>query len=220
MLKLFGTGKKKKSSRGGGGSLKPGNVKIPIPMINGVQYANLTESQISTLIGGGNKGDLIVKKPVSSISSQRTNNTTNTEKTPAATNYSTMVPSRSISSPPVLAMPKPIYSIPPTRSILRSHDCEKTQVESNSGSSQDENSTSSESIDNKDIIKLLPTNNNASTVNQTLLNDKSIEDRERSSVATVYNEGGKAFFYIYINKVLSHTETNQLTINNNNNSNS
>lgn len=203
MLKLFGTGKKKKLSSGGGGSLKPGNLKIPIPMMNGVQYADMTESQISTLIGGGNRGEVPVKKPVSPVSSQRTSNTTNTEKTPAATNYPAVVPSRSISSPPVLVMPKPIYIIPPTRSILRSHDYEKTQVQS---SEEEENSSSNESDnDEADIIKLFPTNATAAA-DQTLLspNDKSSseEKREKNSMATTFlNEGeGRNFFKVFVSQ--------------------
>lgn len=135
MRKLFGANKKKKSST----NLKAGTLKIPIPMINGVEYADLTESQISTLIGGGNR-DYHKKKLASSLSSQRTNNTTQTEKTPSniPVQQQPVTPSRSISSPPILVMPKPMHSLPPTRYLLRSYDYEKTQVESSSdGSSSD-----------------------------------------------------------------------------------
>lgn len=138
MLKIFGTGKKRKS--------KPGDIKIPIPMVNGVQYANMTESQISTLIGGGNNG---IKKSVSSISSNK-KRVDNIPPLPPPTSNA-VFPTRSISSPPVLLMPKPVHSVPPTRIILRSHEYEKTQVES----SEDEYS---ESSDEDDIIELFPSN--------------------------------------------------------------
>lgn len=190
MLKLFGTGKKKKSS-----SLKPGHLKIPIPMINGVQYANMTESQISTLIGGGNKGEPQMKKSVSSISSQRTNNTANTDRVPT-TAQPTVYPTRSISSPPVLLMPKPVHSIPPTRFILRSHDYEKTQVESSEEESIDEESESED-----DIIELFPSNPIRSGLidfptknKESLIIEPIIEEREEEDssvdITKLTNEGG------------------------------
>ncbi|CAO3615022.1 unnamed protein product [Mucor hiemalis] len=147
MLKIFGTGKKKRPNHH---KLKPGDIKIPIPMVNGVQYANMTESQISTLIGGGNSsGEPQMKKSVSSISSKRADNIDN--KTQPTMQSASVFPTRSISSPPVLLMPKPVHTVPPTRFILRSHDYEKTQVES----SEDEDT---ESSDEDDIIELFPSN--------------------------------------------------------------
>lgn len=181
MLKLFGTGKKKKS-----GIIKPGHLKIPVPMMSGVQYADMTESQISTLIGGGNKGDQLLKKSVSSITSQKTNNTT--EKMPAVP-----APSRSISSPPNLVMPKPVYSLPPTRFLLKSHDYEKTQVESS-----DEESFSGDSSDESEIIELFPSNivaadhATAKEINYTKLSP--IEESDKSPIESLFlNEGGKFY---------------------------
>lgn len=204
MLKIFGSGKKKRKS-----GIKSGHLKIPIPMISGVQYADMTESQISTLIGGGNKGDQPLKKSVSSISSQRTNNTTNTEKTPAAT-HPVAAPSRSISSPPNLVMPKPIYSLPPTRFLLRSHEYEKTQVES----SEDEESLSGESSDESDIIELFPSNIIA--VDHTITKEVNykklspIEESEKSPIESSINEGGKfyKFFVLQLNKSTDDNNTN------------
>lgn len=146
MRKLFGANKKKKSSN----NLKAGTLKIPIPMINGVEYADLTESQISTLIGGGNR-DYHKKKLTSSLSSQRTNNTTQTEKTPSNIPVQQPVtPSRSISSPPILVMPKPMHSLPPTRYLLRNYDFEKTQVESSSDGSSSSSSEDEEVEEEKE----------------------------------------------------------------------
>lgn len=179
MLKLFGTGKKKRTS-----SIKPGHLKIPIPMIGGVQYADMTESQISTLIGGGNKTEPSLKKSVSSISSQRTNNT---EKVPA---IPVIVPSRSISSPPILVMPKPIYSLPPTRFLLRSNDYEKTQVETTRSEEPSSNSSSSE--EEEDIIELFPSNI-VYTEPKKEANHKlsPIEESEKSSIVSLMNDEGK-----------------------------
>jgi archaellin len=134
MRKLFGANKKKKSN-----NLKTSTLKIPIPMINGVEYADLTESHISTLIGGGNKG-YYKKKLATSLSSQRTNNTIPNEKTPSniPVQHQPVTPSRSISSPPILVMPKPMHSLPPTRYLLENYDYEKTQVESSISSSDEE----------------------------------------------------------------------------------
>ncbi|KAG2215238.1 hypothetical protein INT46_006641, partial [Mucor plumbeus] len=134
MRKLFGANKKKKSN-----NLKTSTLKIPIPMINGVEYADLTESHISTLIGGGNKG-YYKKKLATSLSSQRTNNTIPNEKTPSniPVQHQPVTPSRSISSPPILVMPKPMHSLPPTRYLLGNYDYEKTQVESSVSSSDEE----------------------------------------------------------------------------------
>ncbi|KAK4518096.1 Translation initiation factor 3 subunit c [Mucor velutinosus] len=147
MRKLFGANKKKKSST----NLKAGTLKIPIPMINGSEYADLTESQMSTLIGGGNR-DYHKKKLTSSLSSQRTNNTTQTEKTPSniPVQQQPVTPSRSISSPPILVMPKPMHSLPPTRYLLRNYDYEKTQVESSSSSSSGESSQEEEEEQGKE----------------------------------------------------------------------
>lgn len=177
MLKIFGTGKKKKSS------VKPGQLKIPIPMISGVQYADMTESQISTLIGGGNKSDQSSKKLVSSISSQKT------EKQPAVA-----APSRSISSPPNLVMPKPVYSLPPTRFLFKSHEYEKTQVES----SEEEESISGDSSDESDIIELFPSNVIAADHTMTKeINHKKlspIEESEKSPIQSLFiSEGGKFY---------------------------
>lgn len=182
MLKLFGSGKKKRTS-----SIRPGNLKIPIPMISGVQYADMTESQISTLIGGGNKIEPSLKKSVSSISSQRTNNT---EKVPAPT-HPVVVPSRSISSPPVLVMPKPIYSLPPTRFLLRNNDYEKTQVENTSSEESSEQSSEDED-DDDDIIELFPSNI-VHTEPKKEVNHKlsPIEESEKSSIVSLMNDEGK-----------------------------
>ncbi|KAF1807184.1 hypothetical protein V8B55DRAFT_1374135 [Mucor lusitanicus] len=154
MRKLFGANKKKKSSS----SLKAGTVKIPIPMINGVEYADLTESQISTLIGGGNR-DYHKKKLASSLSSQRTNHTTQTEKMPSniPVQQPPVTPSRSLSSPPVLVMPKPMHSLPPTRYLLRNYDYEKTQVESSSdGSSSDSSEEEGQEREHRIMSSPLP----------------------------------------------------------------
>lgn len=134
MRKLFGANKKKTTKKAN--SLRASTLKIPVPMINGVEYADLTESQISTLIGGGNK-DFRKSKSSSSLTSQRTNNTALTEKTPSNVplQHPPVTPSRSISSPPNLVMPKPMHGIPPTKYLLRNYDYEKTQVESSSDSS-------------------------------------------------------------------------------------
>ncbi|KAI7892622.1 uncharacterized protein EV154DRAFT_504315 [Mucor mucedo] len=173
MLKIFGTGKKKKST------VKPGHLKIPIPMISGVQYADMTESQISTLIGGGNRGDQPSKKSVPSISSQKT------EKVSGVA-----APGRSISSPPNLLMPKPVYSLPPTRFLFKSHEYEKTQVES----SEDEESFSGDSSDESDIIELFPSNVIAAdhTVTKEVNHKKlsPIEESEKSPIESLFtNEG-------------------------------
>ncbi|CEP06913.1 hypothetical protein [Parasitella parasitica] len=158
MRKLFGASKKKKSS-----NLKTRALKIPIPMINGVEYANLTESQISTLIGGANK-DYPKKKSASSLSSQRTNNTTQTEKVPAKIPVQPVIPSRSISSPPILMMPKPVHGVPPTRYLLGNYEYEKTLVESSSsisicsGEEEDENEAEDEEEEDEERVmsSLLP----------------------------------------------------------------
>lgn len=142
MRKLFGANKKKKPSK-----LKTSALKIPIPMINGVEYADLTESQISTLIGGRNKG-YREKKLTTSLSSQRTNNTIQTEKTPSnvPVQQQPVTPSRSISSPPILVMPKPMHSLPPTRYLLGNYNYEKTQVENSISSSDEEQEEEEEQI--------------------------------------------------------------------------
>lgn len=108
MLKLFGT-KKKKSS------FKPNQVKIPVPMINGVQYADMSDSQIQDILSHATN-----KKPKTpSLSSQKSNKNSITHITPI----------RSISSPPILVMPKPKHRLPPTLVILKNTEHEKTQVD-------------------------------------------------------------------------------------------
>lgn len=142
MRKLFGANKKKKPS-----NLKTSTLKIPIPMINGVEYADLTESQISTLIGGGNKNHH-KKKLTTSLSSQRTNNTIQNEKAPSniPLQHQPVTPCRSISSPPILVMPKPMHSLPPTRYLLGNYDYEKTQVDSSISSSDEEQEEEEEQL--------------------------------------------------------------------------
>ena len=169
MKKLFRTGKKKKQ-------VKPGHLKIPIPMMNGVQYSNMTESQISTLLGGGNNAEPLMKKSASSITSSN-------NKVPTV--HQPVHPTRSLSSPPILLMPKPVHSIPPTRVLLKSHEYEKTQVEESDDSSDTESTE-------EDIIELFPSNP-IREINTAI--PPIIEEREED-VTKYTNDGGMW----YINK--------------------
>lgn len=201
MLKIFGSGKKKRIS-----NKKPGQLKIPIPMISGVQYADMTESQISTLIGGGNRsgvGEPSLKKSISSLSSQKTNHTVNIEKT-SQQQYPVVVPSRSISSPPVLVMPKPVYKLPPTRYLLKNHDYEKTQIEESSEEEEEESAESSDDNEKDDIIELFPSNVVYNTTNSCRkdVNHKlsPIEESEKSSTVSLKNEEGIYYTILFFLK--------------------
>lgn len=172
MRKLFGNKRKKSTD-----DFKPGNLKIPVPMISGIEYADLPESQIATIIGGGN----YAKKSTSSKPSSLI------EKTPQFYQQQPIVPSRSISSPPILLMPKPHYGVPPTRFILKNINFEKTQIEDNSDTSSD-----SEDDENRVIQEIYPSNITTSSKPNTI---------KRSVLVTSTTEAqGNYYIYFVIRK--------------------
>lgn len=122
MKKLFSS---KKSKR------RQGDLKIPIPMVGGTQNAELSESQVDALLTGRHPKGKETVKPASSISADTRSNHLLLPGQSADTrnNKVTMPARRPISSPPVLAMPKPRHPLAPAKSILRGHESDKTQME-------------------------------------------------------------------------------------------
>lgn len=112
MRKLFASSKKSK---------KPGDLKIPIPLLGGSENSRLTESQIDyKLTGRRKRRNDSSPKLASSISEDTRNKSAFTTQTQQR---------RPISSPPALAMPKPRRQVPPTHSVLRSERLDKTLVD-------------------------------------------------------------------------------------------
>ncbi|KAI8147011.1 hypothetical protein BJV82DRAFT_665118 [Fennellomyces sp. T-0311] len=114
MRKIFASKKAKR---------KPGDFKAPVPMVGGIHNAKLSAAELDTILTGRQEPNG-VRKPVSSISTD----TRHSHQHP--------IPARPISSPPVLAMPKPRRPVRQVESLLRSQDFDKTQIESSSESEE------------------------------------------------------------------------------------
>ncbi|KAI9474116.1 MAG: hypothetical protein EXX96DRAFT_541751 [Benjaminiella poitrasii] len=139
MRKLFISKKKKRPEI----ELRPSDIKIPIPMINGIQFADMTDSQLTALLSNRPREDTTMT--ASSIS-----NPSRVKSYPVGRKAASLAHVPTLSSPPVLSMPTPIRGVlPPTRFLLRTYEDEKTQVEndsSSSSSSEDESSSDEEFI--------------------------------------------------------------------------
>ena len=141
MRKLFASNKKAKK--------KPGDYKVPVPMVGGILNAKLTEAQIDAILTGrrnnndNNNNNINYlyssdnqpqqRKPSSSVS---TETRSQANKQQRRQQEEDPIPARPISSPPILVMPKPRRPLRQAESVLRSQEFDKTQIESSSGESE------------------------------------------------------------------------------------
>ncbi|KAJ2964553.1 hypothetical protein NQZ79_g534 [Umbelopsis isabellina] len=126
--KLLG-GRKKKDRR-------PTDLKIPLPRLNGIHNADLTDAQITALLS---------KPAAASVSHFNKDHFARTYK-PKIIQQDDML--RGSANGPVLLMPKPGHPLPLAGRILRGEDHDKTQIESEHDG--DHTSDSEESEDRED----------------------------------------------------------------------
>ena len=135
MRKLFASNKKAKK--------KPGDYKVPVPMVGCILNEKLTEAQIDAILTGRNNNNNNIssssddqpqqRKPSSSVSTETRSRTNRQQK---RQQQEDPIPARPISSPPILVMPKPRRPLRQAESVLCSQEFDKTQIESSSGESE------------------------------------------------------------------------------------
>lgn len=174
MLKFLGTNKKKNSTR-----LKPGQLKIPIPMVNGIEYTDMSDSQIQNIIS---HAALNKKSQTPSLASSQKS---------TKSSVSHITPVRSTSSPPILVMPKPKHRLPPTLNILRNTEHEKTQVDSSSSSSSSDHDDKlyMKSKDNEDILE----KQNEKSSHKLSFDSKNIESSSSNGNTRKSNDSNRSF---------------------------
>lgn len=136
---------------------RPGDLKIPIPLVGGVYNANLTDNQIDQLLTGRRHDNSLSTatndhhhKKASSIAEERSNA------------YEEKPPPRPISSPPILAMPNPRRPFAPKDSVLQCPEYDKTQIENSTITTNTTTppplSAESNNSDQQSVLVLLPQN--------------------------------------------------------------
>ncbi|KAI7907898.1 uncharacterized protein BX663DRAFT_492330 [Cokeromyces recurvatus] len=146
--------------------LRPDDIKIPLPMISGVQFADMTDSELTILISGRREERKNLETSINNNSKVKSNSSFEAKIATTPLDNTTQPTTSKKSSLPAFTASISAHSLVPlTQSLYRTYVDEKTQVENQSMSSND--STDDDSSDIEFLLSNVMPSNTSQTKGNT-----------------------------------------------------